>query len=138
MALSDWTIDNIDNLLIGGSATATLATAATETEKTGKNTHSVARVAAVAVASRVNPKNALPFKKALKPIQRAKILNWLDAIGETDTQAIKEVLAQCETDQRARRWYLDRAVKVSLFRLGRDDMQKIIGNRLDGRDQHDQ
>ena len=41
--------------------------------------------------------------------QEAAILAWLAAIGETDQEAVAEVLTRCRQDENARRYFLGRA-----------------------------
>jgi len=69
-------------------ATATVATPATHNHK---NRPTVANVASVAVA---NPTHS----KTIIPSDRQKLLDYLEAIGETDQDVIAEYLTECGKD----------------------------------------
>jgi hypothetical protein len=108
VSLSDWIKPNRGY----ESATATGATNATEKVELVGFGGSVAPVAPVAVAE----------PRKLNPKERAYLLNWLASIGETNPEEIEYTLNQCEGDPVAREWFLTRAYKLSLFRIGQANM----------------
>ncbi|NND81300.1 MAG: hypothetical protein HKN50_02600 [Gammaproteobacteria bacterium] len=106
MGLADWSsaIESYE------FATATHATDATQETGKRSNDLSVAPVAPVAVAG----------ARKLSVKEREYLLNWLSHIGETKAEEIEHTISQCESDAVARKWFMDRAYKLSLFSIGDD------------------
>jgi hypothetical protein len=109
VSLSDWIKPNRGY----ESATATGATNATEKVELVGFGGSVAPVAPVAVAE----------PRKLNPKERAYLLNWLASIGETNPDEIEHTFNQCESDPAVREWFMNRAYKLSIFRIDPTDMQ---------------
>jgi hypothetical protein len=79
-------------------------------------------------ANIANCANEVPKNNQIKPLgrltskERAYLLNWVASIGETNPDEIEYTLNQCESDPVAREWFLTRAYKLSLFRIGQANM----------------
>ncbi len=73
----------------------------------GEGAASVAGIATIAVADSTERESAYPAPDPLPATHEAAVRAWLDAIGETDPEAIAVVLRQCREDAEARCWYFD-------------------------------
>jgi len=85
-------------------ATATPATFATQH---GANAGTVARIATVAVA---NPSGSQTVP--LTAAEETAVRTWLDDIDETDPTIITELLNKCNTDEKAKAYFLRRTEEV--------------------------
>lgn len=87
----------------GGLAQVATATSATLATQEAKRTGTVAPVATVAVAK---PKL---WARAMTGEEETAIRTWLAHIGETDSELIDEVLAQCRADWETRAYFFRRS-----------------------------
>ena len=89
----------------GGLEELATMTPATPATLEGKNGPTVATVATVAVA---DPPE-LEIKLGLSAEEELKIRKWFTAINETDPDIIAELLKNCRTNPKHRKYFLERA-----------------------------
>jgi len=111
--------DLLDKNDFSECATATPETVATASLKNTPNNKqitteslingsSVAGVASVAVAN----------SRKLKASETKRLINWLHHIGENNPSEITHTISQCETDPNTKAWFMSRANKLSLTKIG--------------------
>lgn len=72
------------------------------------------RAAAIFVDSHTNKEisKISEISTCLTPMEHQKLLDYLEAIGETDNDVINELLDECRTNTSALSWALEHADKV--------------------------